>query len=66
MGDLNENAAAEYTGQLRSYDKSGTQAFFAALATEARRPHFGDQAKEWTRALLLRAEEAGLYQPETK
>lgn len=43
-----------------------TQTFFSTMAAEARRPHFGDQAKEWTRSLLLRAEEAGLYHPETK
>lgn len=38
-----------------------TQKFFEQLAAEARKPHFG--AIEFTRALLVRAEEAGLYVP---
>lgn len=43
------------------------QLFFEELANETRKPHFGDQAREWVRALLLRAQEADLYRPpETK
>jgi hypothetical protein len=40
-----------------------TQLFFEELAAETRKPHFGQQAREWVQALLVRAEEAGLYQP---
>lgn len=36
--------------------------FFECLAFEAEKPHFG--AKEFTRALLLRAQEHGLYTPD--
>ena len=42
------------------------QAFFAAYATEARTPHCAGRDAEWIRNLLLRAEEANLYKPETK
>jgi hypothetical protein len=40
-----------------------SQQFFEALAAEARKPHFGDREKQWTAALLIRAQEAGLYTP---
>jgi hypothetical protein len=40
------------------------QAFFAQLAAEARKPHFGDAFRDYQRALLLRAQEQGLYTPE--
>jgi hypothetical protein len=39
------------------------QSFFAQLAAETRRPHYGHHALEWTRALLIRAQECGLYDP---
>lgn len=41
-----------------------SQKYFADLAAEARKPHFGEHEKQFTRALLLRAEEAGLYTPD--
>ena len=40
-----------------------SQAFFAQLQAETVKPHFGGHAKELILALLLRAEEAGLYNP---
>lgn len=40
-----------------------TQCFFAQLATEARRPSYGEMQAGWTRSMLLRAQEAGLYDP---
>ncbi len=39
------------------------QEFFAALAAETRRPSFGDKDREFVRNLLLRAQEAGLFDP---
>lgn len=39
------------------------QAFFEALAAEVRRPHVGEHFKTYTHALLLRAQECGLYSP---
>lgn len=44
-------------------DGEKAQAFFENMANEAKKPHFGDHMREWTRALLLRAEEAALYDP---
>lgn len=44
--------------------RAGSQTYFANLAGEMRRPHFGEQFREIYRALLLRAQEAGLYTPE--
>jgi len=41
------------------------QGFFAAMASELRRPHFGEHAKAITSAMLIRAQEAGLYAPES-
>ena len=41
------------------------QRFFAELAAEARKPHYGGQSREWMHALLVRAETAGIYTPET-
>ncbi len=38
--------------------------FFEALAKESRKPHYGDQSRGFIGALLHRATEAGLYQPE--
>lgn len=37
------------------------QAFFAAYAAEAKKPHCAAHTREFITALLLRAEEAGLY-----
>jgi hypothetical protein len=50
----------------RLYDehRARTQAFFAQLATEMRRPSFGDMAKSYFQPLLMRATEAQLYIPE--
>lgn len=39
------------------------QAFFQGFADEMRRPSYGDQARDFGRALLLRAQEANLYTP---
>lgn len=39
------------------------QAFFASMAVEIRRPGVGDNFKVYTRQLLLRAQELGLYKP---
>jgi hypothetical protein len=44
--------------------KARAQAFFASLAAEMRRPSYGEQSREFARALLLRAQEANLYTPE--
>lgn len=44
--------------------KTKSQTYFSNLAAEMRRPHFGEQFREIYRALLLRAQEAGLYSPE--
>jgi len=41
--------------------RSRTQAFFVGLAVEMRKPWFGDGSRDMYRALLLRAQEAGLY-----
>jgi len=46
--------------------KRTQQGFFASLALELRKPHFGEHAKSLTTALLLRAQEAGLYTPEPR
>ena len=40
------------------------QMFFADLAGEMRKPAYSEFTAQWTRALLLRAAEAGLYTPE--
>lgn len=42
-----------------------SQVFFVALDAETRKPHCGEHHKGVYRAILLRAEEAGLYQPES-
>lgn len=42
------------------------QEFFAALATEARRPSFGEMQSGWLKNLLIRAQEAQLYLPEAQ
>lgn len=41
-----------------------TQQFFADIATEIRRPSYGEQAKSYATGLLKRAAEAGIYRPE--
>lgn len=43
--------------------KSRAQGFFAQLAAEIRKPHFGVHQREFIVALLNRAQEAGLYAP---
>ena len=37
--------------------------FFAQMATESRRSSFGIFEKDFIKALLIRAQEAGLYDP---
>lgn len=41
-----------------------SQGFFEQLAASARAPHCGGNYREWVQAMLLRAQEAGLYSPE--
>lgn len=43
--------------------KDRAQEFFQRMADEMVRPHYGQAAKEMHRAVLIRAEEAGLYVP---
>ena len=55
-------------GQLVTrYEKleQSSQHFFADLDRETRKPHYGTQAREWGRALLIRAQGAGLYRYST-
>lgn len=68
--ELTPEVAAEViaTGDVESLDglldvdlATKTQAFFTQLAAEMRKPHFGEHAKQFTSALLIRAEEAGIY-----
>lgn len=40
------------------------QAFFDTFKAETDKPHVGDRFKEFVRAMLLRAQEAGLYSPQ--
>jgi hypothetical protein len=40
------------------------QKFFADIAAEMRKPHFGERGRELMAAILVRAEEAKLYTPE--
>lgn len=40
------------------------QVFFEQLAASARAPHCGGHYREWVQAMLLRAQEAGLFTPE--
>lgn len=54
--------AAQALAELSAL-RSHCQGFFANLATEARRPHFGDQQRGWLQSFLLRAQEAGLFDP---
>ncbi len=45
-------------------ERAQAQAFFAAYAIEARKPHCALPQRDWMNALLLRAQESGLYAPE--
>lgn len=58
VGARSSEAAADLAGATHR-----TQKFFADFAAETRRPHFGEQQAGWMRSLLLRAEEARLYDP---
>lgn len=49
--------------EAREEERQKSQAFFAQLAGESRKPHFGDMQKDWLKALLVRAQEAQLYDP---
>lgn len=60
---LEENKRAYAAGTLTADDVRPSQKFFELLAKEARSPHYGGQAREFVANLLIRAEEAGLYQP---
>jgi hypothetical protein len=44
-------------------ERAKSQAFFAELANEMRKPHYGEQQAGWMRSLLTRAQERGLYDP---
>lgn len=44
-------------------ERAKSQRFFAALAAEMRKPSFGEMQAGWMRALLIRAQEASLYDP---
>jgi hypothetical protein len=44
--------------------RHSAQGFFADLDRETRSPHFGEHHKTFVRALLLRAQEAGLFTPD--
>jgi hypothetical protein len=46
--------------------RAAAQNFFSLMYAETRRPHFGEQAKQWTASMLIRATEAGLYTPEDR
>jgi len=63
-GDVDDVSALS-TEEMKRADAQlkKTQAFFNQLALEARQPHFGDFAKQFTASLLKRAQEAGLYTP---
>ncbi len=52
-------AAMREVDRLRAHQ----QAFFAGFDLEMRKPSYGDQARDFGRALLLRAQEANLYTP---
>lgn len=41
-----------------------TNAFFAMLAAEARKPHCGEHFKDFVRTTVMRATEARIYDPE--
>jgi hypothetical protein len=45
-------------------ERNKSQAFFAELAAETRKPHYGEMQSGWVKALLVRAQERGLYKPE--
>lgn len=40
-----------------------SQKFFSGLSAETRRPSFGEREREFIKVLLIRAEEAGIYNP---
>ena len=44
--------------------RTASQKFFVELALEMRKPSFGDRDRGLLTALLIRAQEAGLYEPE--
>jgi hypothetical protein len=50
---------------LEHFAEAKTQAFFADLAKAARSPGAGDIYRQFVSNLLLRAQEANLYTPET-
>ena len=53
--ELQQHIDTSSSPWLRSHN------FFATLALEAQKPNFGFQQRDWVRALLNRAHEAGLY-----
>ena len=44
--------------------RAKAQEFFEGMAAEMAKPHFGEHARAHHRAVLIRAEEFGLYQPQ--
>ena len=55
--------AGDFEAALNA-ERQKAQRFFAELAAEMRKPHFGEAFREYQRALLTRAQEANLYTPE--
>ena len=60
---MSETEQATYPGIP---DEPPSQRFFANLAAEMRKPAFGDHARDIYAALLVRAQESGLYTPEPR
>lgn len=60
-GTRQREAEADFEGH-----RHRTQAFFADIAHEMRRPSFGEMAASTMQALLNRAQEAQLYTPEKR
>lgn len=58
-----EAAGREASALDVAEEHAKAQAFFAELEASTRVPHFGDQARDVIKALLLRATERGLYTP---
>lgn len=68
-GELANRVLAEYAASLQleeavTAERAKSQAFFAQMYAETRKPHFGDMQRSWMAALLNRAIEAGLYRAE--
>ena len=58
------NEAIDALTNDRNRLRDAPQTFFAGLAASARMPGFGEKEREYTKHILLRAQEANLYTPE--